>query len=70
MDGLSVAPVLPAELKAYDVVRRYRGAAYHIHVENKGGKTVRLTADGKAINGTVLPVAPAGAQVMVTATLE
>ncbi len=70
MDGLSVVPVLPAELKEYDVVRRYRGAAYHIHVENKGGKAVRLTVDGKAINGTVLHVAPAGAEVTVTATLE
>lgn len=69
MDGLSVVPALPAALKSYDVIRRYRGAVYHIHVENKGGKTACLTADGKAINGTVLPVAPAGAQVMVTATL-
>ena len=70
MDGLSVVPVLPAALKSYDVIRRYRGAVYHIHVENKGGKTARLTADGKAVNGTVLPVAPAGAQVYVAAVLE
>ena len=70
MDGLSVVPVLPAALKSYDVTRRYRGATYHIHVENKGGKTVHLTADGKAVNGTVLPAVPAGAQVYVTAVLE
>ena len=70
MDGLSVVPVLPAELKEYDVTRRYRGAMYHIHVVNKSGKTVHLTVDDRPISGTVLPVAPAGAEVSVTATLE
>ena len=70
LDGLSVVPVLPAELKEYDVVRRYRGAVYHIHVVNEGGKTVHLSVDNTPINGTVLPVAPQGAVVSVTATLK
>ena len=70
MDGLSVVPVLPAELKTYDVVRRYRGATYHIHVENMGGKVVHLIANGKEIIGTVLPLSPAGSEVFVTAVLS
>ena len=69
LDGLSVDPVLPAQLKEYDVTRRYRGAVYKIHVENRGGKSVKLTVNGKALTGKVIPVFPEGAEVSVTAVL-
>ena len=69
LDGLSVVPVLPKELGAYDVTRRFRGATYNIHVTNNGGAKPALTVDGKAIDGAVLPIAPAGATVEVNVTL-
>ena len=70
LDGLSVNPVLPAELKEYEVTRRYRGAVYKIHVENRGGKSVKLTVNGKALAGSVIPVFPEGEKIAVTAVLE
>ena len=70
LDGLSVCPVLPAEIKEYKITRRYRGAMYEIHVENRGGKTAKLTVNGKTIEGNVIPVFPEGETVAVTAVLE
>ena len=70
LDGLSVVPVLPKELKGYTVTRKYRGASYCIRVENHGGSTVKLTVDGKEISGCVIPPAPAGSTVNVLAVLE
>ena len=70
LDGLSVNPVLPAELKEYEVTRRYRGAVYKIHVENRGGKSVKLTVNGKALAGSVISAFPEGEKIAVTAVLE
>ena len=70
LDGLSVVPVLPSELTEYEVTRRYRGAVYHIHVENRGGESVELSVDGRVLDGTVIPVAEAGSEVFVTAVLK
>ncbi len=51
-DGLTVDPCIPAEWDGFDAVRTWRGATYHIHVENpdhvqKGVKT--LEVDGAAV---------------------
>ncbi len=70
LDGLSVNPVLPAELKEYDITRRYRGATYHIHVENRGGKIAKLSVDGKELGGNVIPVAENGKEFFVNVVLE
>ena len=57
-DGLRVDPCLPAELPEVRVTRRFRGATYDIHIVNRSGDekgTVRLTLDGKPLDGTLIP---------------
>jgi cellobiose phosphorylase len=71
--GLRVDPVLPATWDGFAVTRRYRGATYHISVAKSKGVTGRVTSlqvDGAAVAGTLIPVAPAGAMVNVTAVVE
>ena len=68
LDGLKVDPCIPHTLPGFTVTRRYRGAVYHITVDNSaavqhGVKSV--TMDGKAIEGNLLPLAPAGTDVTV-----
>jgi cellobiose phosphorylase len=65
-DGLRVHPCISAEIGRFTITRRCRGAEYRIHVENTGhGRAPRLTVDGKAIDGDLVPYAPAGATVVV-----
>jgi len=48
------------------VTRKCRGAEYRINVKNSGKcGTPKLTVDGKAISGDLVPYAPAGATVIV-----
>ncbi|HNB36415.1 MAG TPA: glycosyl transferase [Anaerolineales bacterium] len=55
-DGLQVAPVVPSAWISFEATRRYRGVRYVISVERKGpGNEVRLTVDGKAIEGNIIP---------------
>ena len=62
-DGLLIDPCIPSGMKGYTVTRHFRGADYHITVDNsagaeKGVKSVML--DGNPLNagetGWVLPV--------------
>ena len=72
LDGLQIDPCIPAEVKGYTIIRRYRGATYEITVENPDGVQhgVRaLFADGKLLSGNTLPVAPAGCTVRVRAVM-
>ena len=71
-DGLKVAPCTPHPLSGFTVTRRYRGATYHIAVDNTaavqyGVKSVAV--DGKPIEGSLLPLAPEGAVVEVQVTM-
>jgi len=60
-DGLRVEPCLPAELTTVEITRRCRGAEYRISVTNSGsGRPPRLTVDGAALDGCVVPYAAAG----------
>ncbi|MGZ4766149.1 MAG: GH36-type glycosyl hydrolase domain-containing protein, partial [Ilumatobacteraceae bacterium] len=60
-DGLRIEPCLPAELSSLTITRRCRGAEYRISVTNSGsGGRPRLTVDGAAVDGCVLPYAAAG----------
>ena len=60
-DGLQVAPVLPSAWPGYELVRRFRGVLYRIHVEHTGpGNEVELEVDGQTIDGTVIPLPEAG----------
>jgi cellobiose phosphorylase len=60
-DGLQVAPVIPSTWSGFDAIRIYRGVRYKIHVERRGpGNAVQLEVDGKAIDGSVVTLPPAG----------
>lgn len=57
--GLKVDPCIPPFWKEYVVIRKYKGAEYHITVKNPTGvsKGVKLvTVDGKPIEGNIVPV--------------
>ena len=71
-EGLRLDPCVPADWRSFRVERRFRGAVYDISVENPDGvcRGVRsLTAAGKRVEGNLLPAAPAGDRVEVTAVL-
>ena len=58
-DGLLIDPCIPSTMKNYTVMRHFRGADYHITVDNSAGieKGVKsITVDGNALDGNVLPV--------------
>jgi cellobiose phosphorylase len=65
-DGLMVQPCLPADVPEYTVTRKCRGATYVIQVKNSGksGKA-KLTVDGAAVGGNLVPYAEAGKTVKV-----
>lgn len=68
LDGLSVDPCIPSDIKSFSVTRVYRGATYNISVDNSDGvqKGVsRVEVDGKPLSGKLLPVAPEGTTVEV-----
>jgi cellobiose phosphorylase len=69
--GLQVAPVMPSAWDGFKAVRHYRGVRYAIHVvRESAGNRLRLEVDGKAIDGTVVPLPPAGTEeVHVTVTV-
>jgi cellobiose phosphorylase len=68
-DGLQVAPVMPSTWNGFEAIRYYRGVRYSICVERVGaGNDLCLEVDGKAVDGTVIPLPPSGTQdVRVTA---
>lgn len=66
-DGLRVAPCIPDDWKELTVCRTFRGARYEIHLKNTG--TYSLSADGKKMEGNVLPLFPAGSVVKVKVTV-
>ena len=56
--GLCIDPCVPDDLGDFRMTRQYRGAVYHINVENpdhvqKGVK--KLIVDGKEFSGTCIP---------------
>jgi len=57
-DGLKVDPCLPGELSDVKLTRKFRGSTYNIHVLNRSGDEkgdIRITVDGKPIDGCVIP---------------
>ena len=72
LDGLEIDPCVPSGCKGYTVTRTYRGAKYEIHVQNPDGAQhgVRsMTVDGRAADGKLIPIAPAGSHVRVDVVL-
>lgn len=65
-DGLVVDPQIGSEVPSFVVTRVARGATYEIHVTP--GATAGVTVDGVAIDGNLVPYAPAGSTVRVDVT--
>ncbi len=66
-DGLVIDPCIPFDWPGFEVKRRWRGANYHIIVDNphrveKGVKSITL--NGRPVNGAI-PPQPAGSTVNV-----
>lgn len=56
LDGLEVAPVIPANWNGFKATRIFRGTQYHITVERKGsGNTPSIWMDGQKVEGEILP---------------
>lgn len=71
LDGLRVAPVIPAGWPGFEAVRLFRGGRYEISVKRKGpGNTVTLTVNGNPISGQVVPLAARGETVKVECVLQ
>jgi len=70
-EGLVVDPQLGPDVPEFTVTRKARGATYVITVKNSGtpGARARLTVDGEAVEGRLVPYAPAGTTVQVTAEI-
>lgn len=71
-DGLRVDPCIPDSWPGYEVDRTFRGARYHIKVENparvcRGVRTV--TVNGKPVEGNLIPLQPEGSENNIVVTL-
>jgi len=65
-DGLCVKPCIGKEVPEFTVTRKCRGATYRIHVKSTGGSgKVKLTVDGKPIEGVIVPFAKPGSTVHI-----
>jgi cellobiose phosphorylase len=75
-DGLRIDPCLPAGWEGFEAQRRFRGATYRITVSGapaeapRSGRVSRVRVDGRVLDGTLVPPAPAGAEVEVSADIE
>ena len=59
LDGLRVDPCLPADIRSFSCVRRFRGSTYRISVENAGGKekgASSVTVNGAPCKSGLIPV--------------
>ncbi|MBE3068194.1 MAG: glycosyl transferase, partial [Chloroflexi bacterium] len=60
-EGLEIKPVMPSGWKGFEARRHFRGVRYLIQVERRGpGNGVCLEADGKPVEGTIIPIPSAG----------
>lgn len=58
-DGLRVDPCLSVQLPQVELWRHFRGADYHVMIDNHAGRrtgTRSITVDGQALEGNRLPV--------------
>lgn len=57
-DGLQINPAIPKDWEGYTVTREFRGDKYHIRITNPKHVScgiVKLTVDGQAVNGNIIP---------------
>ena len=61
LNGLRIAPVIPSAWEGFRAIRKYRGVTYEIEVTRTGkGNRTAVSVDGKPIEGTLIPLPPAG----------
>ena len=71
-NGLEIDPCISPEIKEFTVTRKFRGATYEIEIKNPSGAThgiKSVTVDGKEISGNLIPIAPVGSIIKITAIL-
>ena len=66
-DGLRVSPCVPDKWTEFTVRRYFRGTQYVIHVLRTG--TFSITADGKPVDGNLVPLFPGTEKVLVEVTI-
>jgi len=72
-EGLRLDPCLPSDWDGFTAERRFRGATYRISVRKAPGVRGRVSSllvDGRRVEGTLVPVVPAGRTVDVVAEIE
>jgi cellobiose phosphorylase len=72
-DGLCIDPCLPRDWKEFRVKRKFRGSVYDIIVKNNNGGSkglVSLEADGKKINGNIVPLFADGKEHKIIAVIS
>ncbi|MBQ6583499.1 MAG: glycosyl transferase [Mogibacterium sp.] len=65
MHGLTVDPCIPETMTGFRCDRKFRGAVYHITVDNSAGVQkgiASLTVNGKPVSGTMIPLQPEGTE--------
>ncbi len=70
--GLELDPCIPPAWPEFRATRKFRGATYNIRITNPRGHSKGICAlkvDGKNVDGRILPIAPAGATVVVEAEI-
>ena len=70
--GLSIDPCLPEQFGDFSVIRKYRGADYHITVKNPNqvSKGVQeMIVDGTKVEGTIVPYIPEKKEYHVVVTM-
>ncbi len=68
-DGLTINPHLPKEISKVKVKRNFRGATYHITINNNGGNRISCKLNGME-TGTKLPAPEAGKEYEVVVNVD
>jgi cellobiose phosphorylase len=71
-DGIEIAPCIPQSWKGYEVIRKFRGAAYRISIDNSAGVSQgvhEIIVNGKKITGNIVPILEPGTENTVTVKL-
>ena len=69
-DGLTVEPRLPSHVKTAVITRKFRGVEYVINVKNINNTgSVKITADGADVEGTLVKVKPGVSKVSLDVTV-
>jgi len=58
-DGLRIIPAFPVNWDRAEATRTFRGTRYHVAITNKARRknpNIRITVDGKEIEGNILPM--------------